>query len=75
MSTVANSVWCTLAVVVLLWAAFSNVPTLAMFFVVDHIAHYTGYPAAWLILVVIVYGVGLLLVRRQENRKRRKAQI
>ena len=55
MSKIANGVWFTIAVVALLWAAFSNVPTLAMFLIVDYIAHYTGYPVAWLIVLMIVY--------------------
>ena len=70
-SKISNGVWFTIAVVALMWAAFSNVPTLAMFLIVDYIAHYTGYLLAWLILLMIVYGVGLLLVSWQRRRARR----
>ena len=54
MSKIANGVWFTIALVALMWAAFSNLPRRAMFLVVDHIAHYTGYPVAWLIVLMIV---------------------
>jgi len=70
LSKLPNGVWFALAVVALLWAAWSNVPKLAMFFVVDHIAHYTGYPWAWLTVLVIVYGVGLLLLLWQRRKAR-----
>jgi hypothetical protein len=71
MSKIANGVWFTIALVALMWAAFSNLPTRAMFLVVDHIAHYTGYPVAWLIVLMIVYGVGLLLVSWQRRKAHR----